>query len=39
MGNTKSLKDLGKHFGAQLYEKEVKYMINVEYAQTAEDIV
>ena len=39
MDNAKNLKDLGKHFGAQLYEKEVKYMIDVEYAQTAEDIV
>ncbi|MCB1827232.1 MAG: glycerol-3-phosphate dehydrogenase [Coxiellaceae bacterium] len=33
------IKDLGKHFGADLYEKEVLYLIKNEWAQTAEDIL
>jgi glycerol-3-phosphate dehydrogenase len=34
-----SLKDLGRHFGAGLYEKEVRYLIEVEFARTADDIL
>lgn len=31
--------DLGEHFGHQLYEAEVKYLISHEWATTAEDIL
>ncbi|MCW8974710.1 MAG: glycerol-3-phosphate dehydrogenase [Sedimenticola sp.] len=31
--------DLGIHFGGQLYEKEVRYLIRYEYAELAEDIL
>jgi glycerol-3-phosphate dehydrogenase len=34
-----SMKDLGRHFGAGLYEREVRYLVEVEYARTAEDIL
>ncbi|HST37035.1 MAG TPA: glycerol-3-phosphate dehydrogenase [Allosphingosinicella sp.] len=34
-----SLKDVGRHFGAGLYEKEVRYLRDVEFARTAEDIL
>ncbi|MFK4825216.1 glycerol-3-phosphate dehydrogenase [Paenochrobactrum sp. BZR 588] len=39
LGEAKSLRDLGEHFGADLYEAEVKYLLNHEWAQTAEDIL
>ena len=35
----KSLQDLGKYFGADLYEKEIQYLIQHEWARTTEDII
>ena len=35
----KSLKDMGKHFGAGLYEVEVHYLQQQEWALTSEDIL
>ncbi len=35
----KSLDNLGVHFGADLYEAEVAYLVTHEWAQTAEDIL
>ena len=34
-----SLEGLGRHFGADLYEAEVRYLVANEWAQTAEDIL
>lgn len=34
-----SVKGLGHHFGGSLYEAEVEYLVNQEWAQTAEDIL
>ena len=34
-----SLDDLGRHFGADLYEAEVRYLVDKEFARTAEDIL
>jgi glycerol-3-phosphate dehydrogenase len=34
-----SVSDLGRHFGADLYEKEVRYLVDHEWAQTVEDIL
>ena len=34
-----SMDDLGHHFGGLLYEKEVDYLLQYEWAQTAEDIL
>jgi glycerol-3-phosphate dehydrogenase len=34
-----SLKGLGKHFGGELYEAEVVYLVKCEWAQTAEDVL
>jgi glycerol-3-phosphate dehydrogenase len=39
LGNAKSMADLGQSFGATLTESEVKYLMSVEWACTAEDIV
>ena len=39
LGGAASLADLGRHFGAGLYESEVRYLIDVEFARTAEDIL
>ena len=39
LGDAKSLEDLGIHFGALLYEREVRYLIWEEWAQNAEDIL
>lgn len=39
LGNAKTLGDLGHSFGATLTESEVKYLMSVEWARTAEDIV
>ena len=35
----KSLADLGRHFGGLLYEKEINYLRDKEWAMTAEDIL
>lgn len=37
--DAKSPGDLGKHFGAGLYEAEITYLQDKEFAQTAEDIL
>ncbi|MEX0300416.1 MAG: glycerol-3-phosphate dehydrogenase [Kordiimonas sp.] len=37
IGNAQSLEQLGKHFGAGLYEAELSYMRDEEWANTAED--
>jgi glycerol-3-phosphate dehydrogenase len=34
-----SLDDLGRHFGAGLYESEVRYLVEKEFARTADDIL
>lgn len=39
LNNVASVADLGQHFGADLYEKEVRYLVEQELAQTAEDIL
>jgi glycerol-3-phosphate dehydrogenase len=39
LGDAASLADLGRHFGAGLYEAEVRYLTCVEFARTAEDIL
>lgn len=38
-GEAKSLAGLGKHFGGNLYEAEARYLVENEWAQTAEDIL
>lgn len=37
--DAKSIHDLGQHFGADLYEAEVRYLIAKEWAKSAEDIL
>ncbi len=39
VGSAVHLRDLGRHFGAGLYEREVRYLIDTEFARTAEDII
>ncbi|MEA3029861.1 MAG: glycerol-3-phosphate dehydrogenase [Sphingomonadales bacterium] len=39
LGDADKLAGLGRHFGAGLYEAEVRYLIDVEFARTAEDIL
>jgi len=34
-----ALADLGQDFGAQLYQREVEYLMEHEFAYTAEDIL
>jgi glycerol-3-phosphate dehydrogenase len=34
-----ALADLGRHFGADLFEAEVRYLVEKEFARTAEDIL
>lgn len=34
-----SVDDLGRHFGADLYELEVRYLVDREFARTADDIL
>ena len=31
--------DLGRHFGADLYERELRYLVRAEWAETASDIL
>jgi glycerol-3-phosphate dehydrogenase len=38
-GNAGSLAGLGRHFGADLYEAEVRYLIAHEFARTGEDVL
>jgi glycerol-3-phosphate dehydrogenase len=37
--DAQSLPDLGRHFGAGLYEREARFLIDEEWATTAEDIL
>jgi len=39
LGNCKALSDLGRDFGANLFEREVRYMVEQEWATCAEDIL
>jgi len=39
LGLAKSTADLGQDFGAELYEAEVRYLVEHEWARTAEDIL
>jgi glycerol-3-phosphate dehydrogenase len=39
LGLAQSQADLGRHFGADLYEAEVRYLMSQEWAMTAEDIL
>ncbi len=39
LGGTKSMADLGEHFGAGLYAREVDHMIDREWAMTGEDVL
>ncbi|MFO1207768.1 MAG: glycerol-3-phosphate dehydrogenase [Amaricoccus sp.] len=39
VGNATSLAGLGRHFGAQLHEAEVRYLVANEWAQTPDDVL
>ena len=39
LGDAKAIGDLGRHFGADLYAREVDYLIAHEWARTAEDVL
>ena len=39
LGGASSHADLGRHFGADLYEAEVRYLVNSEWAVTSDDIL
>ena len=39
LGAAKSDADLGRNFGADLYEAEVRYLVENEWAVTAEDVL
>jgi len=39
LGETKTLADMGEHFGATLTAREVAWLMNKEYALSAEDVV
>ncbi|MET0169021.1 MAG: glycerol-3-phosphate dehydrogenase C-terminal domain-containing protein, partial [Aliihoeflea sp.] len=39
LGNATSFGDLGQHFGADLYEAEVRYLVAHEWAMSAEDVL
>lgn len=39
VGSAASLEGLGRHFGGHLYEAEVRYLVQTEWAQTAEDVL
>jgi glycerol-3-phosphate dehydrogenase len=39
LGDAAALADLGRDFGAGLHEAEVRYLVEVEFAKTAEDIL
>jgi glycerol-3-phosphate dehydrogenase len=39
LGNARSAADLGEHFGAGLFQAEIDYLIDQEFALTAEDIL
>ena len=39
VGDATSLAGLGRHFGGNLYEAEVRYLVETEWAMTAEDVL
>jgi glycerol-3-phosphate dehydrogenase len=39
IGTAASLDDLGQHFGGDLYEAEVRYLIDEEWARSADDVL
>ena len=39
VGDARSLDALGRYFGGHLYEAEVRYLVETEWAQTAEDVL
>lgn len=39
LGDAASMADLGRHFGAELYEREARFLQETEWALTAEDIL
>ncbi len=39
LGKARTVADLGHHFGAELYEAEVNYLVAHEWAQTTDDIL
>lgn len=39
LGNARALADLGKHFGADLFEAELRYLVANEWAVTAQDVI
>lgn len=39
VGDAVHLRDMGRHFGAGLYEREVRYLIDREFAKRADDIL
>ena len=39
LGIARSYADLGRHFGDDLYQAEVEYLMNNEWAVSAEDVV
>ena len=39
LGDARSVDDLGLHFGWTLYEREVKWLMDREWARTAEDVL
>lgn len=39
LGDAKSLADLGKYFGGNLYQREVEFLIEYEWARTTKDIL
>lgn len=39
LNNAQSITDLGHHFGAGLYQREVEYLKQYEWARTVEDII
>ncbi|XUU60764.1 glycerol-3-phosphate dehydrogenase [Erythrobacter sp. HA6-11] len=39
LGDANGLEDLGEHFGGDLYEAELRYLIDHEFVTTAEDVL
>jgi glycerol-3-phosphate dehydrogenase len=39
LDGTARIEDLGYHFGADLYEREVRHLMEKEYARSAEDVI
>lgn len=39
LGKASGLEDLGAHFGGDLYEAELRYLVEHEFARTAEDVL